>query len=294
MTEKKVTKLKGKDPKAAEPSKPKILIFGKPGVGKTWTSLDFPKVYYIDTEGGADLNHYTDKLKKSGGLYMGPEDGTRDSNIIIEQLQALATEEHGFKTVIIDSLSKVYADLIAKEAEKLGDKDAFGASKKPAIAWTRKLMSWVNRIEMNVVLICHEKDLWKNGKSEDVTFDAFEKLEYDLHLVLQILKRGAVRVALPRKSRLLGFPEGESFTWSYEDFALRYGKDIIEKEAKPIILATKDQLDKLNLLLENVKISEEEIEKWWSKAQVTGWAEMSMETMEKVINFLTTKVTGEK
>ena len=67
------SKLRAVDPKAASPSKPKILIFGKPGVGKTWTSLDFPSVYYIDTEGGADLNHYTDKLKKAGGVYFGPD-----------------------------------------------------------------------------------------------------------------------------------------------------------------------------------------------------------------------------
>src|SRR5664280_1663930 len=73
-----MTKLKAKDPKTTEPSKPKILIFGKPGVGKTWFSLDFPSVYYIDTEGGADLAHYTAKLIKSGGVYMGPEDGSLD------------------------------------------------------------------------------------------------------------------------------------------------------------------------------------------------------------------------
>jgi hypothetical protein len=65
------SKLKAVAPKAAEPSKPKMLIFGKPGVGKTWTSLDFPNVYYVDTEGGADLAHYTDKLEKSGGVYFG-------------------------------------------------------------------------------------------------------------------------------------------------------------------------------------------------------------------------------
>ncbi len=34
--------LKGTDPKSAKPSKPKILIYGKPGVGKTWAALDFP------------------------------------------------------------------------------------------------------------------------------------------------------------------------------------------------------------------------------------------------------------
>ena len=75
------SRLKAVAPKAAEPSKPKVLIFGKPGVGKTWQALDFPSVYYIDTEGGADLAHYTDKLERSGGVYRarllqgGPDQG---------------------------------------------------------------------------------------------------------------------------------------------------------------------------------------------------------------------------
>ena len=43
------SKLGAIDPKAAEPSRPKITIFGKPGVGKTWGALDFPSVYYSNT-----------------------------------------------------------------------------------------------------------------------------------------------------------------------------------------------------------------------------------------------------
>src|SRR4051812_44887619 len=110
-----MSKLKAKDPQTAEPSKPKILIFGKPGVGKTWTSIDFPSCYYIDTEGGADLAHYTEKLKKAGGVYMGPEDGSLDFPTVIEQFQALASEKHEFKTVIVDSISKLFNTAVANE-----------------------------------------------------------------------------------------------------------------------------------------------------------------------------------
>ena len=55
------SKLLAVAPETVEPKKPKVLIFGAAGVGKTWTSLDFPGVYYIDTEGGADLDHYRAK-----------------------------------------------------------------------------------------------------------------------------------------------------------------------------------------------------------------------------------------
>ena len=151
------SKLKAVDPKSADPKKPKLLIFGKPGAGKTWGSLDFPGCYFIDCEGGANLGHYTDKLKKSGGMYMGPEQGSMDFQAVIEQVQALATEDHNFKTIVIDSVSKLFNTAIATEAERLGDKNAFGADKKPAVANMRRLVNWLSRIDMNVILIAHEK-----------------------------------------------------------------------------------------------------------------------------------------
>ena len=236
-------RLKAVDPKAAEPSKPKVLIFGKPGVGKTWTALDFPSVYYIDTEGGADLQHYTDKLKASGGMYLGPEQGSTSFETLIEQITALATEKHHFRTVVIDSITKLFLLEIAREAERLGDKNAFGADKKPAVAYMRRLVSWLTRLDMNVILIAHEKVVW--GKDEKgvqtvigETFDAWDKLEYELHLCLNIIKTGSTRRALVRKSRLTGFPDSDTFKWSYEEFASRYGRDVMETEAKQVELAT--------------------------------------------------------
>jgi hypothetical protein len=290
-TVKKPSKLRAKDPKEAEPSKPKVLILGKPGVGKTFTSLDFPRVYYFDSEGGANRNHYTDKLKKSGGQYMGPEDGTLDPAVLLEQIQALASEEHEFKTLVIDSITKIYSKMIADEAEKLGSKDAFGASKKPAIAWMRKVLNWATRLDMNIIFIAHERANWTDGEADGVTFDAWEKLEYELDLTLHIQKRGNSRVAVPKKSRLLGFPEGESFTWSYDEFAKRYGKDIIESQVKTITLATDEQVAEVKRLLEVVKISEEEIGKWFTKFAVSSWSEMETTNIDKAINYLKGKVS---
>src|ERR1700679_323108 len=108
-------KLRGRDPTEAKPSRPKILIFGKPGVGKTWASLDFPSVYYIDTEGGADLDHYRAKLRNSGGAYLGPDQGSLDFDVVIAQIQALATEEHHYRTVVIDSISKLWNTALSDE-----------------------------------------------------------------------------------------------------------------------------------------------------------------------------------
>lgn len=272
-----------------------MLIFGKPGVGKTWGALDFPSCYYIDTEGGADLAHYTDKLKKAGGVYMGPEDGSLDFATVIEQFHDLATTKHSYKTVIVDSVSKLFNATIATEAERLGDKNAFGADKKPAIAFMRRLVAWVNRLDMNVLFIAHSKSEWgvdaKGERSEiGQTFDCWDKLEYELHLALEIYKQGPSRKARVRKSRLTGFPDAETFDWSYATFAQRYGKDIIEKAATAITLATPEQVTEINRLLETVKIDPADVDKWKTKAGAETFAEFTTEQAAAVIALLNKKL----
>jgi len=286
-----MSKLKAVDPKTAEPSKPKVLIFGKPGVGKTWTSLDFPSVYFIDTEGGADMAHYTDKLKKSGGSYFGVEQGSLSFENVLEQVQALATEKHNYKTVVIDSISKIYAMEIAKEAERLGDKDAFGASKKPAVAYMRKLISWLTRMDMNVILIAHEKDLYgidekKQRNVIGVTFDAYDKLEYELHLCLNIFKQAGQHKARVTKSRLLGFKDAETLEWSYDSFAEKFGRDVLEGQVKQVIVASKDQLDTIQDLLNRVNLPDGQIEKWFKAANCESWEEMDTEKVTAIIGYI--------
>lgn len=291
---KKPSKLRAVDPKMAEPSKPKILIFGKAGAGKTWMSLEFPSVYFIDTEGGASREQYIAKLKASGGVYLGPEQGSQNFDTVIDEIKTLATEEHPYKTVVIDSISKLYNNEIFKEADRLGNKDAFGASKKPATAYTRRLINWIDRINMNVVIIAHEKVLWTNQEQSGHTFDAWDKLEYELDLAIQVQKAAGKRVGIVKKSRLEGLPDGSSFPWSYADFADRYGREVIEKKGETIALATPEQIVRLTQLLNVYKIPEGQEDKWFTKAKVTGYQEMDSAQIQAVISYIENKIKGEQ
>lgn len=282
-------------PDNVEPRKPKVLVYGPPGVGKTWASLDFPSVYYIDTEGGADLDHYRAKLRNSGGVYMGPDQGSLDFDVVIGQIQALATEHHPFKTVVLDSASKLWNVALSDEQEALGDKDAFGAYKK---APTRKFVSmikWLSRLDMNAIIICHQKELWglNDKKQREVigyTFDCQEKLNYDLHLELRIWKAGLSRYATIGKSRLPSFPEGERFDWSYAEFAARYGRDVIEKEVELLHLATPEQLEELKRLLAIVKMDDGWDAKMWKAAGVESWEDMDADKLDKCLVHLKKRI----
>lgn len=290
-----MSKLKAKDPASAEPTKPKIVIYGASGAGKTWFALSFPSVYYIDSEGGADLAHYTERLAKAGGKYLGPEDGANDFEVIIDQAKALATEKHKFKTLVVDSITKPFISAIATEGERLGDRNAFGADKKPAVGAMRRLINAVHRLDMNVVFVAHEKTEWgilKNGERGEIGKgpDVYDKLIYELHLCFQVIKQGPQRTALVKKSRLLGFPEGESFELDYEKFAQRYGKDIITREATQITLCTAEQYNEMQRLIVLLKVEAETVEKWLSKANADSLKELNKTQAQKVIESLEAKL----
>ncbi len=290
-----MSKLKGKDPKTTEPSKPKAVIYSASGIGKTWWALSFPNVYYIDTEGGATRGHYMDRLKEAGGLYLGAKDGANDFEEVINQFKALATEKHAFKTVVIDSISKLFNSAVANEAERLGDKNAFGADKKPAIQFMRRLVNQINRLDMNVLLVAHEKAEWGlDAKGDRVelgkTPDCWDKLIYELDLAFHAQKRGSSRVAVTKKSRLIGFPENESFPLTFEDFASRYGKEVIVRESKQVVVSTAEQVSEINRLVDLLKIDTETSGKWLDKAGAETFAEFTEEQASKIIESLKKKL----
>ena len=292
------TRLRAVPPKAAEPSKPKVLIFGKPGVGKTWFALTFPNVYYIDTEGGANLAHYTDKLEKAGGVYLGQEQGSNDFSVVLDQIKALATEEHPYKTLVIDSISHLFGSEIANEQERLADarkKDEYGASRKPAISYMRRIVNWLDRLDMNVIIVAQQRDEYGvTDKGErgviGETFDCWDKLEYILHLAFQAFNVGNAYKARVRKSRLVGFPKAEVFELSYDAFADRYGRDVIESAVHTVDLADAEQIAELNDLMERVNMPPDWLEKCLKKDKAEYVRELSRTAVAAMCKMLKERI----
>ena len=80
------------------------------------------------------------------------------------------------------------------------------------------------------------------------------------------------------------------FVWSYENFCKFYGKQIIEKETTPVAMATPEQLQRVAKLIDIVKVDDATVNKWFLKADVDSFDEMSDEQIQKVIEFLEKKV----
>lgn len=293
------TKLKAKSPELVKQGKIKAVLYGVSGVGKTTLALSFPAPYYFDVEGGAKGAQYRELLKKSGGAYMGPEDGTLSFDTLIEQMQALSTEPHPYKTLVVDSLTKLFQTAIANENERIlsdGKKDEFGASKKPAIAAMRRVVNWASRLDMNIWFICHETAEWGlvNGQRSEIgrVADVWDKLIYELDLAVQATKRGPQRMAFVKKSRITAFPDGDSFPLDYAEFVARHGKEVVEGSATTITLATPEQVSEVLKLLDIVKISESDIQKGFDKAGVTQWSEMTGDQITVWQNFLKKRLSA--
>lgn len=285
--------LRGVEPEAVQ-KRLKTLMYGVAGVGKTMAAISFPKPYLIDTEKGFEQKQYVDKLKQNGGSVF----HTTDFDQLLEEVRTLATEKHEYKTLIIDPLTVVYHNLVDKCAiERITPKDpdgtAFGAHHIAANRKMNKLIRLLIRLDMNVIVTSHSKTLYgQNMTVIGETFDCFKKLDYLFDLVFEIQKKGKVRDAIIKKTRIESFPENDRFAFSYDEIAHRYGRDILEKQAESTQLATPEQIKTVQEYVKVFKVQPETIERYFKKGDATTWDEMKYSDMDCIIKHFESKSTG--
>lgn len=279
--------LRGKSPETVK-KRLKLMMFGPAGVGKTTAAIQFPKPYLIDTEKGAENSQYVKLLRDAGGAYF----GTSDFEDMLKEVMALLSEKHDYQTLIIDPITVVYNDLLEKAGKKVGTD--FGRHYAEADRAMKRLLNLALRLDMNVVFTCHSKKMYGEGMVElGQTFDGYKKLDYLFDLVIELQRKGKNRIGVIRKTRMPEFPEAfEVDPWNYGTLADRYGRDILERDAKPQALASDEQVNRLRSLIASLKVPEETTDKWLDKAGASDFAEMPAETIAKCIAWCETQAKG--
>lgn len=276
--------LRGVKPTAIQ-KRLKALFYGSAGVGKTTAAINFPCPYLIDTEKGAENTQYARIIESNGGVVF----QCSDFDEVLAEVISLLKEKHEYKTLIIDPMTTLYNDLLDKSAIKNGTD--FGRHYNDANKKMQHLFSLLLRLDMNVIITSHAKNEYgQNMAVLGQTFDCYKKLDYLFDLVFEIQKRGTNRIGIVKKSRIETFLDTETFPFSYDEIAKRYGREVLERDAVAQKLATPQQVSELISLINLLKINEETWQKWLDKADSQRFEEMPCDSIQKCIDFLKTKI----
>ncbi|HYF35138.1 MAG TPA: AAA family ATPase [Prosthecobacter sp.] len=274
--------LRAKKPEAIQ-KRLKLFMFGPAGVGKTTAALHFQHAYIIDCEKGTE--QYDKLINDSGSVVF----QTTDFSEVFAEVKALMTEKHDYRTLIIDPMTTMF-DALADKHEKIVGQE-FGRHTSAANRDMKRLVNLIYNLDMNVIVTAHAKKEYGSGMTViGQTFDGFKKMDYMFDLVLELGKKNKKRFGRVVKSRLEQFPDEDVFDWSYAEFAKRYGAEALEREAKPIVLATPEQVKEIRGLLEVVKLPDGLVEKWLDKAKVDTFEDMPSDTLAKCIAFVREKL----
>jgi len=264
----------------------KMLMFGEAGAGKTTCSIQFPKPYIIDTEKGAENDQYIKKIQERGGAYW----SCNDFDEIMNEVRSLLTEKHEYCTVIIDPVTTIHDSLLDKKEQEVGSDFGrhYGAAKKEF----KRLCNLLVRLDMNVVLTSHHKNLYGTGTMQvsGKTFDGPKGLDYLFDLVLEIQVRGSERWANVHKSRFENIAVNEAFEFSYDTLAKKYGREVLEREAVALVLATPDQIEKVDLLFSRLPNGDYLRSAWLEKKSAGSVEEITQADMDKAIEYLSKQV----
>jgi len=300
-----MSQLRGKKPEQVQ-KRIKMFVYGKAGIGKTIAALQFPNAYIVDMERGTE--NYAGLIDKAGSVVFSSNDPLE----IRQEMETLLTVKHEFKTLVMDPVTVLYQGIqdvwskkFAKqalasgkakklEAAEMGDFgfQYWGKVKRDYKAIQRLIM----RLDMNVIITAHQKDVYGEGFAKlGVTYDSMKDDDYFFDYVFRLDKRGKEeRVAITEKERAeIGsrkFPD--EFVWSYENFLKFYGKEIIEKDAEVVSMATPQQVERIQQLVGIINIDDETIGKWFRKAGVDEWKEFTSEQIEKAISYCEEKAEG--
>ena len=265
--------LRAKQPKDI-PKRLKLLLYGPAGVGKTVAAIQMPQPYVIDCERGTD--HYGEQIDESGGVVF----QTTLMAELISEVRSLVSEEHDYRTLLIDPITTVYQDLLDACEKEVGTK--WGRHYGAANQQMKRLANLIMALDMNVIVTAHAKAVYGDNMTQlGQTFDGWKRLDYLFDLVLELERRGQKRIAKVIKTRIANFPDGDEFEWSYEAIADRYGRDILEKQAGIVPLATEDHVRRFNQLVS--QLSDTERNRLGIERALSGVADVSDLPDERIV-----------
>jgi len=273
--------LRGSKP-SPQAQRPKVLLYGDAGVGKTTAALQFPTPYILDTERGTTTEQYVRQIAKLGGAVF----HTTDVFEVIQEVRSLQSEPHPYRTLVLDPVTTVYDDLVDRCSRQYGEE--WGRHYREAGKTMKQLRNLLFRLDMAVIVTAHGKaEYGDDMKKVGTTFDGWKKLDFIFDLVVEMTRRGTERWGRVRKTRYEQFKDNEEFRWTYDVFRSRFGPEVMERAAEVAPLATAEQIAELEVLFTKAPVERGPLEeKWLKAAKVDELADMRAADLAKCLEYL--------
>lgn len=201
---------------------PRIVLYGTEKIGKSTFGANAPDPVFIFTEDGRSADVNPDAFE------FDTERSTAKSfNEVIEALQALATQEHSYKTLVVDSLTFLEKLIWKHLCEKHGEDSINSNAKGSPFAWNRgyslAMDEWKlftngldylrNNKNMAIILIAHCKQRVVSPPDRE------EYLQYcpDIHHCSEKLPGASALDYLNRWADAILFAEEEVFVQQTND-----------------------------------------------------------------------------
>ena len=172
---------------------PRILIYGPEKMGKTTLAAEFPEPVFLQTERG-----------ESTGLELTSFGHLTSFAAVLDAIGALASEEHSFRTVVVDSLSElqklVWAEVCTRNNWQSIEQPGYGKGYvETDYAW-RELIDALNWLRtergMMVILIAHAEI----DRFDDPETVSYSRYSIDLHKRAEaMVKREVDAILLVKK-----------------------------------------------------------------------------------------------
>jgi len=266
--------------------RPKILMFGPEGSGKTLLALQFPNPIVIDMERGTDL--YGGQFDFAVQHVVHPDD-------VMEIVTDLLTKKHDYRTLVIDPMTIYWQSLQDKWRQKLYSKkhgettpesttddtksgefqsepwmeyDLVPRDWVPLKAENNYLLRKLSLLDMTIVLTCHQKALYADNQFMQKvgdTFDAEKNLGHFCDTEFRMEKVNNDFTAIIKKIR--GKPMADSRIVippppdSLSIFNDLFGENLLTKEAKPVIFITGEQVGEIGTCIVQLQMPDAKVKK---------------------------------
>lgn len=267
----------------------KLFLWGDSGAGKTTLSLQFPRPVIIDLEGGSDL--YGESFQFDVMRASTPDE-------VMAAVDWLLTNKHSYRTLIIDpitvywdSLQKKWSDIFLKrnKASKGYKYEFYDLQPKDWLTLKQEFKELIRKLlalDMNVIVTAREKTKYKEGSfmvAIGETFDGEKSLPYMFDTIVRMyIDEKARYMGLCIKDRSNKLPK-EAFECSYTNLEKLFGKQYLNREAKPIQFATPAQKEKIKKYIELFKMTSEQVEKRLAAYEAESLDELTSQNAQLII-----------